>query len=253
MQRVVDEYHSIVSEGLKLQERAGLAHAIAGKSRPRILDLGVGAGRTVEPLREMASAYVGVDYVQPMVDHCRRHFPDVRFEQADARSLTMFADGEFDLVVFSCSGISMVDHEGRLAILKEVRRVLSPGGVFFFSTFNRNSQDYTTFFRFPELQFTANPVKLGVRLLRFGGQTAFRFFNRMKYRRHEVSVPDYAIRNDVYHHYRTMLYYISIDAQRKQLRDAGYVGQPVVFDRNGEIVEKDCSDGTIVFVVHRDA
>jgi SAM-dependent methyltransferase len=147
----------------------------------------------------------------------------------------------------------MVDHQGRLAILQEVRRVLSPGGVFFFSTFNRNSADYTSGFRFPRLPFTANPVKLGVRLLRFASETAFRFYNRMRYRRHEVRLPDYAIRNDVYHHYRTMLYYISIEAQHKQLRDAGYAGQAVAFDMNGNVVGEDCADGTIVFVVNRDA
>lgn len=253
MRAVVDEYHSIVREGLKAQERAGIAHALAGRARPRILDLGVGAGRTVEALREIGSSYVGVDYVQPMVDHCRRHFPGVRFEHADARALTLFADGEFDLVVFSCSGISMVDHEGRLAILREVRRVLSPGGVFFFSTFNRDSEDYRSGFRFPTLQFTANPVKLGVRVLRYFGESAFRFYNRTRYRRHELSYPDYAIRNDVYHHYRTMLYYISIEAQRKQLRDAGYAGQVVVFDGDGNVVDNDCADGTLVFVVDRDA
>ena len=75
----------------------------------------------------------------------------------------------------------------------------------------------------------------------------------MRYRQHEVSLADYAIRNDVYHHYRTMLYYISIDGQRKQLRDAGYGGPMAVFDPKGHVVEKDCSDGTIVFVVNRDA
>ncbi len=96
-------------------------------------------------------------------------------------------------------------------------------------------------------------MKLGVRLLRFAGQTAFRFYNRMRYRRHEVSLPDYAIRNDVYHHYRTMLYYISIEAQRKQSRDAGYAGQMVVFDQDGNVAGDDCADGTIVFVVNRDA
>jgi hypothetical protein len=39
-----------------------------------------------------------------------------------AAELTILAS--FDLVFFSCNGICMVDHEGRLAILKEVRRIL---------------------------------------------------------------------------------------------------------------------------------
>jgi hypothetical protein len=68
-----------------------------------------------------------------------------------------------------------------------------------------------------------------------------------------VRHPDYAIRNDVYHHYSTMLYYISIEGQREQLRDAGYAGQMAVFDRDGNVADPDCADGTIVFVVDRDA
>ena len=114
-------------DDLHQSERAALDTILERVKGRRILDLGVGAGRTVKGLREVSADYVGVDYVQEMVDYCRARFPDVRFEQGDARSMPQFADGSFDLVVFSCNGICMVDHAGRLRILSEVRRLLAPG------------------------------------------------------------------------------------------------------------------------------
>src|SRR5262245_46013702 len=85
MRGATHEYSAIVHEGLNSQERAALEHAVAGRRGLRVLDLGVGAGRTVTPLLDFASSYVGVDYVKEMVDHCRERFPGVRFERLDAR------------------------------------------------------------------------------------------------------------------------------------------------------------------------
>lgn len=73
-----------------------------------------------------------MDYVCEMVTECQRKFPDVRFEHGDARDLSRYEDGSFYLVMFSLNGISMVDHQGRMKILKEVYRILAPGGSFLF-------------------------------------------------------------------------------------------------------------------------
>ena len=251
MRGATDEYSAIVSEGLNSQERAALELAVAGRRGLRVLDLGVGAGRTVTPLLELASTYVGVDYIQEMVDRCRERFPGVRFERMDARSLTDFRDGEFDLVFFSCNGISMVNHEGRLAILSEVRRVLAPDGGFVFSTPNRNSPQYAARFRLPGFESSSNPVKLGIRLVKHLGLIAFRAFNRVRYIRHEERYADYAIINDVCHHYQTMLYFISIESQRRQLEAAGFDKNIVVHDRAGRVVTGDSRDGTIAFTTKR--
>jgi SAM-dependent methyltransferase len=253
MSGATDEYSAIVHEGLNAQERAALAHAVADRRGLRVLDLGVGAGRTVAPLMGITSNYVGVDYVEEMVDHCRKRFPGVRFERMDARSLTAFRDGEFDIVFFSCNGISMVNHEGRLAILSEVRRVLAPDGWFVFSTPNRDSWQYAARFRLPDLIPTANPVKLAVRVMKHLGLIAYRAFNRLRYIRHEERREDYAIINSVYHHYQTMLYFISIDAQRRQLEAAGFDKDIVVHDLAGHVVSGHCSDGTIAFTAKRAA
>ena len=110
---------------------------MAGEMRGRpILDLGVGAGRTVGLLRAISNDYIGLDYLPAMVSTARARFPEVDIRVGDARRLSDFTDGQFALVVFSNHGIDSMDHEGRQLALAEARRVLAPGGVFWFSTLN---------------------------------------------------------------------------------------------------------------------
>lgn len=250
MRSSVLEYESIVHEGLNSQEKAAFESVGELARRARILDIGIGAGRTVAPLRALGRSYQGVDYVQEMVDHCRARFPGVRLERADARQMPQFADGSFDLVFFSCNGMCMVDHPGRLAILSEVRRLLSPEGVFIFSTCNRNSDRYRVF-RYPDFQRTANPVKLLVRAGRFAAHTLLRVRNRRRHRRHEIRTPEYAVLNTVYHHYTTMLYVIEIPQQLKQLAEAGFAPDIKVFDLAGRPASAECQDGTLAFVARK--
>lgn len=115
---------------------AALFRRYVGKGAA-VLDLGVGGGRTTAALTEVAGSYVGVDYSKAMVEHCRRAFPGQRFEVGDARQLVAFPDGSFDVVVFSFNGIdSIPDRTGRQACLREVARLLRPGGTFLFSVHN---------------------------------------------------------------------------------------------------------------------
>ncbi len=251
MRGAVTEYSALVHEGLSRHEQASLdsvAERVRGK---RILDLGVGAGRTVAPLLSLSTDYVGVDYVLEMVEHCRQQHPGVRFERADARSLSLFADESFDLIFFSCNGICMVDHEGRLAILKEVKRLLSPQGVFIFSTCNRNSDAYESTFTFPRFETARNPVRLAVRTARFALHTLYRVVNRLRHHKHEVHERDYAIRNDIYHHYGTMLYFIDTQSQVQQLRSAGFSEDIEVFNLAGQPADLDCRDRTLGFVARK--
>jgi SAM-dependent methyltransferase len=251
MRESVLEYHAIVAEGLNKQEQAALDSVAGSLGNPRILDIGVGAGRTVKPLRSLSQNYVGVDYVQEMVDHCRQQFPGVRFERADARDMSAFVSGSFDLVMFSCNGICMVDHAGRLAILREVHRLLSPQGVFVFSTCNRNSPQFEAVFRFPDFQRTRNPVKFAVRAGRFALQTGYRLRNRLRHRRHEVRTAEYAVLNDVCHHYQTMLYFIDLKQQLAQLAGTGFAAGAQAFDLQGRPADAGCRDGTLTYVTRK--
>lgn len=249
MRRAVDHYTYDAYDGLMPPERAAFA-AVAEKCRgKRILDLGVGGGRTVPALRALSDDYIGVDYVPEMVARCRDRFPDTRFELADARNLTAFADRSFDLVVFACNGISMVAHEGRLAILKEVRRLLTPNGHFIFSTYNRNNQAHERFFKLPDFTLSLNPIRLAARAVRFGAHTAYGLYNRIRFARHEIRTDEYSMVNDRCHHYRTMLYYIHPPQQLEQLRTVGFDTTPILFDVRGELASESSMDDSLTYVV----
>jgi SAM-dependent methyltransferase len=253
MRESVQEYSAIVHEGLNEQEKACLASVATKVRNKRILDLGIGAGRTVGPLLEMSKNYVGVDYMPEMVARCQLQFPQGRFAQVDARAMSAFADDSFDLAFFSCNGISMVDHAGRIAILNEVRRVLSPDGVFIFSTCNRQSRQFRARFRFPDFSSTLHPLKAVVRAARFLAQTGFRAVNRLAHLRHETRCAEYAFINDVCHHYQTMLYFIDPERQVQQLRAAQFSGDIRIFDLSGKPGDFANTDGTVAFVAHKRA
>lgn len=236
-------------EGLNAAERAAL-DSVAGLVRGgRILDMGVGGGRTTPALLELSADYIGIDYEQGMVDGCRRRFPGVRFEHADARSMPQFEDASFDLIVFAWAGICMVDHAGRLAILGEVRRLLRPGGFFIFSTYNRNSAEHDRRFEWPSLAWTFNPLLLLKRTAAFADSLARRIANRLRLRRLEVRTADYSIINDLSHDYSTMLYYIALADQRRQLEQAGFSAGAVAYAIDGSRIDGDTRDDSITLVV----
>ena len=108
----------------------------------KMLDIGVGAGRTTGHFARLTKEYIGVDYSPSMIAAAQKKFKNYpkKFSlmTMDARNMTFFPDGYFDFVLFSYCGIDYVSHEDRLKILSEVRRILRKGGVFSFSTHNLN-------------------------------------------------------------------------------------------------------------------
>ncbi len=105
--------------------------------KARMLDLGVGAGRTTWIFAPLVQYYVGIDSVPKMVEQCRGLFletPHRRFVLADAVDLSQFESESFDIVLFSYNGIDHLDLVDRTTSLKEIHRVLKPGGVYFFSS-----------------------------------------------------------------------------------------------------------------------
>jgi SAM-dependent methyltransferase len=113
-----------------LVERYLPAHA-------RVLDLGVGTGRTAPALAARSASYVGIDYAEHMVAVARARHPGLDLRVGDATHLVDFRHRSFDAVVFSYNGLDYLHpDEARSRALREIRRVLVPGGVLLLARHN---------------------------------------------------------------------------------------------------------------------
>jgi SAM-dependent methyltransferase len=100
----------------------------------RLLDLGIGAGRTTRILAPRVKSYIGIDLAPLMVERATVRFPGLDLSVGDAADLSRFDDGAFDAVLFSFNGLGVLpSDEARSRCFEEVARVLLPGGVFIFS------------------------------------------------------------------------------------------------------------------------
>jgi SAM-dependent methyltransferase len=105
-----------------------------------ILDLGVGGGRTTAHLSSLASRYIGVDCAGEMIAACRKKFPQLEFQVASADDLSRFPSSTLDAAVMAFNGIDcLFPDESRWRALKEISRVLKPGGILIFSSHNPRS------------------------------------------------------------------------------------------------------------------
>lgn len=94
----------------------------------RVLDLGCGYGRTTVTLRKLGYEVVGADIVPRMIEGARVAHPDIEYRVMDACALDC-SDRSFDCVLFSFNGIDCILPESRrLLAMKEILRVLKPGG-----------------------------------------------------------------------------------------------------------------------------
>jgi len=106
----------------------------------KMLDIGVGAGRTTEYFAPLVKSYAACDFVKGMIDQCRvkfsARFPEARFEVGDAKDLHQFANEKFDFILFSFNGIDHMPIASRVQFLQKARALLAPGGHLCFSTHN---------------------------------------------------------------------------------------------------------------------
>lgn len=104
----------------------------------RVLDLGCGGGFMSEALARRGARVVGVDPCAELLDVARSHALSsgfsIDYREGEGEAVPL-EDASVDRVV--C--VDVLEHVRSLPrVLEEARRVLRPGGLFFFDTINRN-------------------------------------------------------------------------------------------------------------------
>lgn len=106
---------------------AELLEAVAGARR--VLDAGCGSGRLTVALAQAGAEVTGLDTSVERLDAARSRAGDagvtLRLVEADLNLPLPFADGSFDAVT---SRLALMIPEDPVATLRELRRVLAPGG-----------------------------------------------------------------------------------------------------------------------------
>lgn len=141
---VADYARAALRVGLWASERVVLERFVPRAGR--VLELGCGAGRVAAGMaREGWSDVLATDFSPAMVDAARAVVEatgtgrSVRCEVADATALP-YPDNTYDAVVFAFNGLLMIPKsERRAAAMREVARVLKPGGVFVFTGHDRSA------------------------------------------------------------------------------------------------------------------
>ena len=109
-----------------LRKRAG--YVAAHRPPPaRVLDLGCGTGVLAGRLAELGYDVTGADPSEGMLEVMRERFPAVRAVRASGTGLP-FGDGEFDLALSVATMHHIGDPADVHAALREMARVVKPGG-----------------------------------------------------------------------------------------------------------------------------
>jgi 2-polyprenyl-3-methyl-5-hydroxy-6-metoxy-1,4-benzoquinol methylase len=99
-----------------------------------VLEVGCGEGRGVGELLPRSKSFTAVDKIKPVVDSLQQKYPTGKFISMNIPPLSSLADNTYDVVV----SFQVIEHIGNDALfLREIHRVLKPGGLALITTPNR--------------------------------------------------------------------------------------------------------------------
>jgi len=107
--------------------------AKANRRAWRALEIGCGPGRLVKPLSRHFGEIHGVDVSDEMIRLARERLADIphaHFHATNGASLGLFADDSFEFIYSYAVFQHIPSRDVVLEYMREIRRVLKPGGVF---------------------------------------------------------------------------------------------------------------------------
>ena len=100
-----------------------------------VLEVGCGEGRGVGLLMEHAKSFTAVDKIEDAINDLKTKYPTGRFVSMNIPPLKELQDNAYDSIV----SFQVIEHiENDILFLKEIHRVLKPGGVALLTTPNRS-------------------------------------------------------------------------------------------------------------------
>lgn len=107
-----------------------LSNILGNFTNAKILDIGTGNGNFIKTITNLCNNFesiTGIDIIDSSIESCKANFKDERINFINMDALNMdFEDSSFDIVTLSNSLHHFDDSKD---ILKEMERVLAPGGV----------------------------------------------------------------------------------------------------------------------------
>lgn len=108
------------------------------KPGDQVLDLGCGNGRLYQILAKKQVLYTGMDQSEGLITLAKEKAPEVSFVVGEMSSLP-FADASFDAVYCIAALNHLPGQAKQLECLREIRRVLKPGGHLLMTNWNLHS------------------------------------------------------------------------------------------------------------------
>jgi SAM-dependent methyltransferase len=181
----------------------------------RVLELGCGAGRIAGYLTQLAEQCYGIDISPAMIAESRRRYRAGEFFEGELSDLSRFDGGSLDAVWAGCNVLDIFDDQQRRATLAEIHRVLRPDGLLLMSSHNR---DYLPNVPGPARIRTSDPLRAALDAAR----APRNLVRHTRLKRFERREPDYEIVSDGAHGYSFVHYFITPEAQFRQLRELGF-------------------------------
>ncbi len=151
--RRYDVANRLLSGGMDVWWRKCLVANVRRHSPTDLLDLATGSGDVAFALSEgvpTATRILGMDFCKPMLEEAEKKKIDgnrhlhVTFQQGDALALPL-PDASFDVVTISFGLRNLADRDRGL---REMRRVLRPGGHLFILEFSQPNRWFRPFYYF---------------------------------------------------------------------------------------------------------